>query len=154
MSQSRRRDPLGVVFEIERQFLWFVKNHSLQFLRYSLVVVFVWFGMLTATGMSETAGLVADAFGFIPADLFLLLLGAWEITIGLALVSRRTVRLALALLLVHLMVMMVPLVMYPSETFTYFPYGPSFEGVYIIKDFVLLGAVMAVGGLLTGTDEQ
>lgn len=140
--------PLTVARDVERTFLSFVERHSLRFLRYSLVVVFVWFGLLTATGISETAGLVAAAFGFVPSGLFLLALGGWEVAIGLALLYRRTVRLAVVMLAVHAAVTMIPLVLFPDETFTYFPYGPSFEGVYIIKNWVLLGGVMTVGGWL------
>ncbi|WP_336362796.1 hypothetical protein [Halalkalicoccus salilacus] len=39
---------------------------------------------MTAAGVSETAGLVAAAFGFVPLELFPIALGGWEVTIGLA----------------------------------------------------------------------
>ncbi|MFL9594382.1 DoxX-like family protein, partial [Aeromonas schubertii] len=79
------------------------------------------------TGMSPTAGLVAEAFAFVPADVFFVGLGVWEIAVGLALLSRRTLRLAVVLLIGYAAVAMVPLVLFPGETFSYFPYGPSFE---------------------------
>ena len=142
---------LMVVAEIERRFLAFVEAHSLQLLRYALVVVFIWFGLLTATGVSETAGLVADIFWFMPTETFLIVLGGWEVAVGMALLFQRTLRLAGVLLAAHAMVVMLPLVLYPSETFSYFPYGPSFEGVYIIKDLVLLAGTMTVGGLFDDT---
>ena len=137
---------LAFTRDVERTFLAFVENHSLTLLRYSLVVVFIWFGVLTATGMSPTAGLVAEAFAFVPADVFFVGLGVWEIAVGLALLSRRTLRLAVVLLVGYAAVAMVPLVLFPGETFSYFPYGPSFEGVYILKDWVLLGGAMTVAG--------
>lgn len=148
MSQLPQRDVVAMARELDQTFLSFIERYSLRFLRYSLVVVFIWFGGLTAMGISETAGLVAAAFGFIPSDLFLLMLGSCEIAVGLALLHRRTIRLGVVLLAVHALVTMIPLVVSPSETFTYFPYGPSFEGVFIIKNWVLLGAVMTVGGLV------
>lgn len=154
MSRARPQhleSSLASVREIEQLFLSFVRNHSLQFLRYSLVIVFVWFGLLTAAGISETAGLVAAVFGFVPSDLFVIALGAWEVTIGLALLWRRTLRIAVVLLTIHASVMMIPLALFPSETFTHFPYAPSFEGVYIIKDWVILGGAMVVGGRLDET---
>lgn len=131
---------------IERAFLAFVEDHSLTMLRYSMVVVYIWFGLLTMAGMSETAGLVADVFPFVPRDVFLVVLGGWEVAVGLTLLSRRTLRLAVVLLATHAVVVMLALVLFPSETFSYFPYGPSFEGVYIIKDWVLLAGAMTVGG--------
>lgn len=39
---------------------------------------------------------------------------------------------------------MLPLV-YPGETSSYFPYGPSFEGVHLIKDVVLSAGTLTVG---------
>lgn len=137
---------------IEQTFLRFVEEHSLQLLRYALVAVYVWFGLLTATGVSQTAALIADPFWFVPRGMFLIVLGGWEIAVGLALLSRRTLRFGVILLMGHAMVAMLPLVLYPGETFSYFPYGPSFEGVYIIKDWVLLAAAMTVGGLIDTTE--
>lgn len=151
MSRARPRQlesSIASAREVERWFLSFVQDHSLAFLRYSMVIVFVWFGLLTAAGVSETAGLVAAVFGSVPSDLFLIGLGGWEVAIGLALLWRPTVRLAVALLMIHASVMMLPLALFPSETFTHFPYAPSFEGVYIIKDWVVLGSAMVVGGRL------
>ena len=145
---------LMVAAQIEQWFLAFVEAHSLRLLRYALVIVFVWFGLLTATGVSETAGLVADVFWFVPRETFLILLGGWEVAVGMALLSRRTLRLAGVLLTAHAMVVMLPLVLYPSETFSYFPYGPSFEGVYIIKDLVLLAGTITVGGLFDDVSDR
>lgn len=148
LERTVRKDLAAIGAEVERMFLTFVEEHSLTMLRYSMVVVYIWFGLLTATGTSATAGLIADIFPFIPRTVFLVGLGGWEIAIGLALLSRRTLRLAVVLLGAHAAVVMLPLVVLPSVTFSYFPYGPSFEGVYIIKDWVLLGGAMTVAGSL------
>lgn len=148
VSRTVLRRLFALATDIEHTFLTFVRDHSLQLLRYSLIVVFVWFGLLTITGVNQIAGLVADIVWFIPATTFTVLLGGWEVAIGLTLLSRRTVRLAVVLVIAYVAVIMLPLVLFPGETFSYFPYGPSFEGVYILKDWVLLGGVMTVGGLL------
>lgn len=148
VGRTPRQRLAGFGARVERTFLAFVEDHSLTMLRYSMVVVYVWFGLLTMTGMSETAGLVSAVFPFVPTDVFLVVLGSWEVAVGLALLSRRTLRLAVVLLAAHAAVVMLPLVLFPNETFSYFPYGPSFEGVYIIKDWVLLAGAMTVGGSL------
>ncbi|MDL5360640.1 hypothetical protein [Halalkalicoccus sp. NIPERK01] len=147
-----RRNMAAFGAGIERTFLAFVEDHSLTMLRYALVAVYVWFGLLTVTGTSPTAGLIAEMFPFVPPTLFQVVLGGWEVAVGLALLSRRTLRLAVILLASHAAVVMLPLAVFPAQTFSYFPYGPSFEGVYIIKDWVLLGAVMTVGGLVGADD--
>ncbi|MFC6906581.1 hypothetical protein [Halalkalicoccus tibetensis] len=139
---------IGFARRIEDAFLTFVREHSLTLLRYALVTVFVWFGLLTTSGVNGIAGLIADVLWVLPSGSVDLLLGGWEIAIGLALLSRRTTRLAVVLAAAYVAVIMLPLVVSPEATFTQFPYGPSFEGVYILKDWVLLGGVMTVGGLL------
>ena len=147
-SNTLRSELLARAAEGEHVFLAFVENYSLALLRYSLVIVFVWFGALTATGMSETAGLIAEAFWLVPSNVFFVVFGLWEVAVGLALLSRRTLRLGVVLLIGYAAAAMAPLVLFPSETFSYFPYGPSFEGVYIIKDWVLLAGAMTVAGLV------
>lgn len=137
--------------KIEDRFLTLVKNHSLQLLRYALITVFVWFGLLTMSGVNQIAGLIAEIFWMIPETTVNLLLGGWEITIGLTLLSRRSLRVSTGLMMAYVTVIMLPLIFFPTETFSYFPYGPSFEGVYILKDWVLLGGVMTVGGLFERT---
>lgn len=136
----------------DRAFRWLVERYSMQLLRYSLVVVFVWFGVLTASGISDTEAFVAASFGNVPTNPFLVALGCWEISIGAMLVYRRTVRLAAVLVVIHTVATSVPLIALPSATFTHFPYGPSFEGVFIVKNWVLLGGVMAVGGATDTAD--
>jgi hypothetical protein len=44
----------------------------------------------------------------------------------------------------------LPLVFFPAETWTRFPYAPSLEGQYIIKNLVLLGAGIVVGATVRG----
>lgn len=146
MSRDRRRTWSTLPGKVEQSFLSFVERYSLQFLRYSLVVVFLWFGVLTAVGFGDTAELVVAAFGVAPSDHSLLLLGGWEVATGLALLDRRTVRLAVLLVVGHVIVTLAPLVVFPNETFISVPFAPSFAGVYIIKNWVLLGAVMTVAG--------
>jgi hypothetical protein len=43
-----------------------------------------------------------------------------------------------------------PLVLFPAETFTVFPFAPTLEGQYIIKNLVLIGAAMVVGATVRG----
>ena len=45
---------------------------------------------------------------------------------------------------------MLPLVFFPSETFAAFPYSPTLEGQYIIKNPVLVSAAIVVGATVRG----
>ena len=81
-------------------------------------------------------------------------LGGWEITVGMALLSQRMLGLAGILLAAHATVVMLPLMLYLGETFSYFPYGMSFERAYIIKDLVLLTGTMTVGGSFNDSSDR
>jgi len=43
-----------------------------------------------------------------------------------------------------------PLLFFPSETFTSFPFVPTLEGQYIIKNLVLIAAAIVVGSTVRG----
>lgn len=44
----------------------------------------------------------------------------------------------------------MPLVLFPAETFTRVPFAPTLEGQYIIKNLVLAAAALAVGATVRG----
>jgi len=148
VSQRRPNGLLAAARSVESAFDAVVARYSLPALRYSLVVVFVWFGTLTALQAGEGSGLVASTFGVTPSVPFVVALGAWEVAIGLALLWRRTVRLGVVLIAAHALVTTAPLLLLPGETFVQVPYAPTFTGVYIVKNWVLLGGAMTVGGAI------
>jgi hypothetical protein len=77
-------------------------------------------------------------------------LAAWESLIGLGLIAGRGLRAILFLLAVQMLGTFTPLLLFPSETFTAFPFAPTLEGQYIIKNIVLIGAAMVVGATVRG----
>jgi len=78
------------------------------------------------------------------------LLAVWECVIGLGLLTARALRATLLLLFVQMLGTMLPLVMFPRETFTHVPYAPTLEGQYIIKNLVLIAAAIVVGATVRG----
>jgi uncharacterized membrane protein YphA (DoxX/SURF4 family) len=125
-------------------------------LRMSLGVVFLWFGVLKFfPGLSPAQDLATRTieqltFGAVHPDVSLPFLAAWESVIGLGLLSGRFLRATLLLLAVQMLGTFAPLVLFPAETFTQFPFAPSLEGQYIIKNLVLIGAAMVVGSTVRG----
>jgi hypothetical protein len=51
---------------------------------------------------------------------------------------------------------MTPLILFPAETFVIFPFVPTFEGQYIIKNLVLISAGLVIGSTVRSgeIDEQ
>jgi uncharacterized membrane protein YphA (DoxX/SURF4 family) len=125
-------------------------------LRIGLGVIFLWFGVLkffpdlSPAQELSTRTIQQLTFGIVPPEISLPVLAAWETVIGLGLISGRYLRAILFLLVVQMAGTLTPLVLFPSETFTRFPYAPTLEGQYIIKNVVLIGAAMIVGAMVRG----
>lgn len=117
-------------------------------LRLSLAIIFFWFGILKPFGLSPANELIANTVFWFPADWFIPILGWWEVSIGLLLLYRPTVKYALMLLFLQIPGTFLPLVLLPEVTFTEFPYGLTLEGQYIIKNLTLIAAAIAVGGTI------
>lgn len=129
---------------------------SVPVLRIGLGVVFLWFGLLKffpdASPAQHLATRTIDrlSFGLVGPDVSLPLLAAWETLIGLGLLSGRFLRATLLLLALQMLGTLSPLVLFPGETFSRFPFAPTLEGQYIIKNVVLIGAAMVVGATVRG----
>lgn len=129
-------------------------------LRIGLAVVFVWFGALKFLGVSPAADLVArtvywgvDPAWFIPA------LGWWEVLIGLCLLDpgprlglgRLLTRLGILLLFLQMPGTFLPLVLLPEVAWQR-PLVPTLEGQYILKNLVIIGSALVLGGRVRQED--
>jgi uncharacterized membrane protein YkgB len=135
-----RLDPL------DRAIASFMQRVGVRFLRISLAVVFIWFGALKLAGMSPAAELVRATVYWIPFDVFFPVLGVWEVLIGIFLLYRPTIRIALLLLFLQMPGTALPLVLLPDVAYTTFPFGLTLEGQYIVKNLALVSAAFVVGG--------
>ena len=125
---------------------------SVPVLRVALAVVFVWFGATKVAGISPAADLVAATVYVVPARYFVPALGIWEVLIGLCLLYRPLIRVAIFLLFFQLPGTFLPLVLFPDVTFVSFPYALTVEGQYIVKNLVIIGAALVIGGTVRQGD--
>ncbi len=131
-------------------------RHGITLLRLSLGIVFFWFGVLKFfAGLSPAQDLAADTialltFGLVGPSLSVPILAVWECLIGLGLLHGGYLRSTLLLLWLQMLGTLTPLVLFPGETFTRFPYAPTLEGQYIIKNLVLISAAIVVGATVRG----
>ena len=126
-------------------------------LRISLAIIFFWFGILKPLGISPAEPLVIATVKWLPLlapPAWLVVIGWWEVVIGLSFLFRRTVRIAIALLALQMVGTLLPLFMLPEVTFQEgrFPYGPTMEGQYIIKNLLIISAALVIGGAVRGDD--
>jgi len=125
-------------------------------LRVALGVVFLWFGVLKFfPGVSPAETLAARTieeltFGAIRPNVSLPVLAAWESLIGIGLILNLWMRGILLLLAIQMLGTFTPLILFPTETFSVWPFVPTLEGQYIIKNIVLIGAAMVVGATVRG----
>ena len=125
-------------------------------LQFGLGIVFLWFGALKFfPGASPAEALAARtievmSFGLIGPSVSLPVLAVWESLIGLGLLTGRYLRATLFLLALQMLGTLTPLLFFPDETFSIFPFAPTLEGQYIIKNVVLIGAAMVVGATVRG----
>lgn len=131
-------------------------RHGVTLLRYSLGVVFFWFGVLKffpgLSPASELAVATIDqlTFGRVAPEIAINVLAAWECLIGLGLIFNVAMRATLLLLWVQMLGTITPVFLFPELVFTRAPYAPTMEGQYIIKNIVLVSAGIVIGATVRG----
>jgi len=134
---------------------WMAKN-GIRFLRYSIAFIFIWFGALKFfPGLSPAEELATGAisvlsFGLISASVALPLLAAFEVLIGILILTDRWLRLTILLLFVQMAGTMSPIFLFPDVVFETFPYALTIEGQYILKNFVVISAAITIGATARG----
>jgi uncharacterized membrane protein YphA (DoxX/SURF4 family) len=130
---------------------WMAEN-GITILRIGLGIIFFWFGILKFfPGVSPAEELVKNTVYFINPDLFLPILAAWETLIGIGLISGKFMRLTLLLLFLQMPGTALPIVILPDVVWNSFPFALTLEGQYIIKNLVLIGGGLVLGGTVRGS---
>jgi uncharacterized membrane protein YkgB len=137
--------------EIDRKISTFMGRWGTLAVRISFGIIFIWFGILKPLGISSAEPLVIATVPWMPVfdgGTWVSIIGWWEVAIGIAFLFRRTIRVAVALLALQMVGTFMPLVLLPDVTFQagHFPYGPTLEGQYIIKNLMIISAALVVGG--------
>ncbi|WP_119815626.1 DoxX family protein [Halalkaliarchaeum desulfuricum] len=131
---------------LDRTIADWMDRWSVPVLRIALGIVFVWFGGLKVFGVSPAADLVAATVYLVPPEIFVPVLGVWEVLIGLCLLYRPLIRVGIFLLFLQMPGTFLPLVLLPDVAFVSFPFALTVEGQYIVKNLVIIGAALVVGG--------
>lgn len=153
MNQIRLR----TTFErVDTRITNWMARHGIPLLRFSLGVVFLWFGALKFfPGLSPAQDLATRtidslSFGLVSPNISLPVLAAWECLIGVGLITNVLMRATLLLLFLQMLGAMMPIFVFPDEVFNLLPYAPTLEGQYIIKNLVLISAGLVLGATVRG----
>ena len=141
----------SVIKNIREFDYWFINRlnrSSLTVLRFSLAITFIWFGALKPFGQSPAVDLITKTVYWFDPDIFIPILGIWEMLIGICLLFPPLIRVGLGLLALQMPGTFLPLVLLPEVCFTSFPFDLTLEGQYIVKNLVLIGAGLVVGSKL------
>lgn len=131
---------------IDYRIAGWMDRHGQRMMRISLAVIFIWFGALKLPGASPEIELIKRTVYWFPPEVVVPILGWWEIAIGVGLLFRPLVRLALLLLLIQLPGTFLPLILHPEICFARFPFVLTLEGQYIVKNLFIVSAAFVVGG--------
>jgi uncharacterized membrane protein YkgB len=135
----RRFDPLIAAW---------MERHGVRVLHFALGVVFVWFGALKVFAISPADSLVRATVYWVDPDWFIPVLGWWEMVIGVCLAFRPLLRIGIFLLFLQLPGTFLPMVLLPEVVWARFPFVLTIEGQYIVKNLVIIGAALVLGGTL------
>jgi len=136
---------------VDVHLIHFFRRISVPVARFSLFVIFFWFGLLKIIGMSPASGLVQQLFeATVPImsfATFLVLFGFFECLIGVLFLVRGMERVVIPLLLIHMVTTFGPLVLLPEVTWQAFMV-PTLEGQYIIKNLVVIAVAIGIAAHL------
>lgn len=137
---------------VDRRIVGWMAAHGPYLVRLSLGIVFIWFGALKVFDVGPAKELVTRTMVWVDPRWFYPFLGVWEVAIGVGLLIRPLIRAAILLLALQMPGTFLPLVLLPHVCFTRFPWEPTLEGQYIIKNLVLISAAIVVGGTVRAKD--
>lgn len=136
---------------LDKKITHWMASSGITVLRIGLGIVFFWFGVLKFfPGVSPAETLVRNTIYFVDPDIFIPILATWEMLIGLGLITGRFMRLTLLLLFMQMPGTALPLFILPDVVWNVFPFGLTLEGQYIVKNLVLIGAGLVIGGTVRG----
>ena len=135
------------LFQLDEFILNLLRRWSITALRLALGSIFLWFGALKVFGSSPVATLIQETYSFLPVSIFVLVLGVWEMIIGVGIILKRALRWVLILLGVHLLGTFTAILFNPNIFFVQgVPFCLTVDGEFVIKNVVLMTAALVIAG--------
>lgn len=134
---------------MQRVSSWLTQN-SINLLRISIGIIYVWFGVLKFFPNLSPADQLAKntihliTFGLIPDSVSIVLLAVWETTLGIILIIGIWRIMVFYVLLIHMICTFVPLFFFTDISFTASPYAFTLVGQYIMKNLIIICAALLI----------
>lgn len=140
------------VKSLDLKLIRFFRTSFLPFARFSLFLIFFWFGIIKLLGLSPASPLahelVANTIGSAYFLVLFNVLAFLEILIGVLFLFPKTTRFVIPLLLIHMIIVCSPLFLVPQFTWQTL-LVPTLEGQYIIKNAVVVAAAIGIAASTT-----
>lgn len=147
----------NLYLKIDQEIAKWMRVWSTPAIRISFGIIFIWFGILKPFGISSAEGLLKATVIWLPfgtPEFWLMVIGWWEVAIGVTFLFPQTTKVAIALLFLQMFGTFMPLVLLPEVTFQNGNiFTPSLEGQYIIKNVMIISAALVLGGNYYKTKE-
>lgn len=117
--------------------------------RVPMFIIFFWFGILKVINLSPAKQLIIDTVYWMPflsPEQWVIIIGVWEMLIGLFFLTKKTTFIAMLLLFLQMSGTFMPLVLLPGVTFQNANFFlPTLEGQYIIKNIIIIASALVIG---------
>lgn len=137
---------------IDKTIITGIRTAFIPMARIALFVIFFWFGILKVIGTSPANPLVAQllhtTLPFLTFEQFIIGFGIFEMIIGITFLIPKAERLAMALLIPHMITTALPLFFLPQIAWQSL-LVPTLEGQYIIKNLALVALAFGIAAHLT-----
>jgi uncharacterized membrane protein YphA (DoxX/SURF4 family) len=139
-----------IIDKLDKGTIKIMRSTSRIAIRLSFGIIFIWFGILKPLHLSPAESLLKATVVWLPfgsPDNWLIIIGWWEVVIGICFLFQKTTRLAIILLLTQMVGTFMPLLFLPEVTFqSNNVLLPTLEGQYIIKNIIIISAALVLGG--------
>jgi uncharacterized membrane protein YkgB len=142
---------LNNINTVDKEIIHSTQRWGMPLARVAIFTVYFWFGILKLFNYSPANPLVdallRQTLPFITFDVFIMILGVYEILIAIVFLIPGLERIALPLLVPHLFVTTAPLFLLREITWQA-PLIPTIEGQYIIKNILIVATAVGIAAHL------
>lgn len=119
-------------------------QRTIMALRWSLAVIYIWFGILKVLGYNPVYDIVNGTYPLLATEAGTIVLGLVEVLIGLGLATNVWPRVVSSILVIHMAGTFLTFLTTPALMFD--PYFPilSFSGEFVVKNLVLTVAGLVI----------
>lgn len=132
---------------LDLRLIAFFRRTYIPFARFSIFLIFFWFGIIKILGLSPAGplakALIDKTVGLQYFDALFFILALLECLIGLLFLFPKMTRVVIPLLLAHMAIVCSPLLLVPHYTWQSF-LVPTLEGQYIIKNAVVIAVAIGI----------